>query len=244
MKQNLSGGEDGKAHRSWVDTKGLFKEKRKEDIGEQTERSGLTEEHELPVSVHKPSYSSDSTENSNKRKRPASPSPSGITGHGNVIRIRLPLRRHKEPNLGKESICSTSGRSELSTPLRKDTPLQSHRVEDKKPSCSTSGTNEVFAQVDVSIPSASTPFEKELQAVSLLYKELIGSWVPPAPWIELSSLDDEEWLFSRKHQDDSQGEKRYKPNSDLSCRGSSKLQPRAQYLQEADIYALPYTLPF
>lgn len=51
---------------------------------EQLERSSLTEEHEKPVSLRVPSTSSDSTENSNKRKRPSSP---GDVTHGHGMKI-------------------------------------------------------------------------------------------------------------------------------------------------------------
>lgn len=227
-----------------VDSTVFFKEKKREDIEEQMARSDLTEEHAQPIKIHKPSYSSDSTENSNKRKRHASPPPSGITCHGNVIRIRLPLRRHNIPNLVKDNQCSTSGRTELTPSLRTVTCVRSEPVDDKnkKPSCSTSGID-VDPQVRTPKPIALLPFEKEQQRVNLLYKELIGCWVPPALSKELTEVDDEEWLFGRKHQDERQG-KKHKPSSDLSCRNSFMQCPRAQYLPQADIYALPYTLPF
>ncbi|CAI9296423.1 unnamed protein product [Lactuca saligna] len=82
--------------------------KRKEDTIEQLEKSDLTEEHSQPVDSHKPSYSSDSTQNSNKRKRddPVVPDDSN---HVKPIKIRL-FKKQKGPDSIKETSCSISGR--------------------------------------------------------------------------------------------------------------------------------------
>lgn len=66
-----------------VETK--YIEKRREDEAEQLERSNLTEEHGHPVSVQNPCYSSDSTENSNKRRRQESPVNGIRCTHGEFI---------------------------------------------------------------------------------------------------------------------------------------------------------------
>ncbi|CAH1431032.1 unnamed protein product [Lactuca virosa] len=82
--------------------------KRKEPAIEQLEKSDLTEEHGQPVDSHKPSYSSDSTQNSNKRKRddPVVPDESN---HVKPIKIRL-FKKQKGPDSIKETSCSVSGR--------------------------------------------------------------------------------------------------------------------------------------
>ncbi|XP_071729167.1 uncharacterized protein [Rutidosis leptorrhynchoides] len=65
------------------------------------ERSDLTEEHGQPSTSHKPSYSSDSTQNSNKRKRDyASGLPEVATGK--PIKIRL-LKKLKGPDSSNET---------------------------------------------------------------------------------------------------------------------------------------------
>ncbi|KAK2982273.1 hypothetical protein RJ640_020825 [Escallonia rubra] len=242
-----------KGEECWVDMTGKFNEKRRGDDVEQLERSGLTEEHELPVSSSKPCYSSDSTQNSNKRKRFRSPS-GGVRSHGNILRIRLPLQKHKEPDasVSKDQICSTSGRTEqprkhesenfCSTSVGTD-PAQGFSFRNKEASCSTSGRTEVDKKY-TRVVVASTSLDSELDRVHSLYKDLVANWTPPALERQLHEFDDQEWLFGRKHEE-KQVEKRYKPTTGISCSTSSTLwPPRAQYLPEADIYALPYTLPF
>lgn len=58
--------------KSWGNSKDGSLQKERKDDTEQLERSSITEEHELVQ--NNPSYSSDSTQNSNKRKRPTSTS--------------------------------------------------------------------------------------------------------------------------------------------------------------------------
>uniref|UniRef100_A0A7N2KSS8 Uncharacterized protein n=1 Tax=Quercus lobata TaxID=97700 RepID=A0A7N2KSS8_QUELO len=86
-------------------------QKRIEDETEQLERSGLTEEHGQAVCSPNVSYLSDSTQKSNKRKRETSPS-SDISSHGTILRLRLPLKKHKELDASRSNkqLCSTSGR--------------------------------------------------------------------------------------------------------------------------------------
>lgn len=76
---------------------------------ENFEKSNLTEEHGLPVGSQN---SSDSTLNSNKRHKPCLP-PESCHNSGSIIRIRLPLQRHKDPKIlpSKEQPCSSSGRT-------------------------------------------------------------------------------------------------------------------------------------
>lgn len=82
-KSNL--GFDKATHES----KGKYLFKCLEDEAEQLERSNLTEEHEPAVCSQNSSCSSDSTQNSNKRKRPASPSRGGIQAHGSYLSLGI-----------------------------------------------------------------------------------------------------------------------------------------------------------
>ncbi|KAL7587889.1 hypothetical protein Lser_V15G36740 [Lactuca serriola] len=82
--------------------------KRKEHTIEQLEKSDLTEEHGQPVDSHKPSYSSDSTQNSNKRKRD-DPVVHDDSNHVKPIKIRL-FKKQKGPDSINETSCSVSGR--------------------------------------------------------------------------------------------------------------------------------------
>lgn len=61
-----------KLGKSWGYLEAGHKTKSRIDSTEQLERSGLTEEHGQPIRSHNPSNSSDSTQNSNKRKRTSS----------------------------------------------------------------------------------------------------------------------------------------------------------------------------
>lgn len=182
-------------------------------------------------------------------------SPSGMKG------------QHKESNVSasKEQICSTSGSKDLHGHRRPDvgrrtsqddicSSLRTNNVvqglsfgHDKELSCSTSGRTEGLAQdnnrITSGFSSCTTSRENEMQKIDLCTKFLIQNLVPPALPSDLSNIDDDEWLFGRKHSDGAV-EKRFKASSDVSCCGSSASWPHAQYLAEADIYALPYTVPF
>ncbi|CAK9148310.1 unnamed protein product [Ilex paraguariensis] len=226
---------DHKGEKSSVDFKGEYKRKWSKDEAEQLERSGLTEEHGLSVCAYNPSASSESTQNSNKRRRNAS-LPDGCHRNGNIIRIRLPLQKHKEPaaSATKEVLCSTSGRINLptqqkceiaprasqegsySTSLWTDIDAQTLPLRlEKELSCSTSRRTEISTQDDSRSEYGSMSSGKNLRSVILQYQNLVENWVPP----ERPDFDDEELLFQRKHQD-TRKEKRFKANSDLSC-GSS-----------------------
>ncbi|GFZ10447.1 hypothetical protein Acr_21g0010460 [Actinidia rufa] len=76
------------------------------------DKTTLKWEKDQPVCPQNPSYSSDSTQNSNKRRK-ASPA-SANRAHGNVIRIRLPSKKQREPDasVGQERRSSTSLRIE------------------------------------------------------------------------------------------------------------------------------------
>ncbi|KAM7514045.1 hypothetical protein LguiA_003628 [Lonicera macranthoides] len=154
---------------------------------EQLERSDLTEEYGQPVDSNNPCNSSDSTQNSNKRKRDSSSS--------NGDHIRTPLQKHKEADAlaSKEQLCSPKD----STPI-----------------------------------GSATSFEDEMRRLC---------WVFPPLKNEEPEFDDLEWLFRRKIQN---SEKKFRSGREVSCCGNSTLWPRAHYLAEADIYTLPYTVPF
>ncbi|XP_021902438.1 LOW QUALITY PROTEIN: uncharacterized protein LOC110818014, partial [Carica papaya] len=84
--------------------------KQREEEAEQV-KSNLTVENEQPISSQNLLYLSDSTQNSNKRKRHASPS---TESHNNekVIPIRFSFKKHEgaDASSNEEGVCSTSGR--------------------------------------------------------------------------------------------------------------------------------------
>ncbi|KAL6995864.1 hypothetical protein U1Q18_005998 [Sarracenia purpurea var. burkii] len=247
-----------------VDLRGRSSECTKEDETEQLERSGLTEEHEQPVCPKDSCYSADSAQNINKRKRQASPV-IGIRSHGNIIRIRLQPQEHKEPYIAvseEEKACSTSGRRIETTgkqnsgigqrPTQEEFCPTSVKIDDvcsqsftprsnKEQSCSTSGG------IIISNPWAtygSTSSENGNRVLSSLYEDLVENWVPPLLSMEeQKDIEELEWLFQRKKGPDR--EKRSIASCDVLCgTESSTLWPRAQYLPEAGLYALPFTVPF
>lgn len=229
------------------------------------ERSSLTEEHAKPVCLRVPSSSSDSTENSNKRKRP--PSPVDVSrGHGKIIRIRLSSKKQNQPdaNVDEQKHCSTSGRAQVPPQTDYDTSLRQR----SEGFCSTSRstTNNVgkglvlktggerihlaTKKIDparvfetISLPAVDpvlTPMQKE----GLLYRNLIENWAPPRLQDGCADTADEDWLFGANNKAERSDKKSTCRDESMSYCNTSLLWPRAQYLPEVDIYALPYTLPF
>lgn len=127
-------------------------QKRIEDETEQLERSGLTEEHGQAVCSPNVSYLSDSTQKSNKRKRETSPS-SDISSHGTILRLRLPLKKHKELDASRSNkqLCSTSGRVDSpaqqkngSTPAQQKNGIVDLRSQEKD--CAINSTKNILAK--------------------------------------------------------------------------------------------------
>lgn len=224
-----------------------------ENEAEQLERSNLTEEHGPAVCSQNSSCSSDSTHNSNKRKRPASPSHAGIHAHGSIIRIRLSkkgaqgeISASKENHLPKpaQQYVDVTVRTpaERANPLLKTTNNQScPPVSVSEPSTSNSGWVDRVA-VDYATPSCSKVNENSIE---FQYKNLIENWLPPSLQSDNLDLDDDQsWLFERKPKHTRLEEKNV-GSDDTTCGSSSaSWPPRAQYLPDADLYSLPYTVPF
>lgn len=223
-----------------------------EDEAEQLERSNLTEEHGHAVCSQNSSCSSDSTQNSNKRKRPASPSHVGIQAHGSIIRIRLSKKSVQgETSASKEKHFPKSVHQEAevivrTTALRANPSSKTTNnqccpppVSVSEPSTSTPGWVDRVA-VDNATPSCSKVHENSIE---FQYKNLIENWLPPSlQSANLDEEDDQAWLFQRKPKHTRVEEKNVCSN-DTTC-GSSALWPRAQYIHDVDLYALPFTVPF
>ncbi|XP_051139471.1 stress response protein NST1-like isoform X2 [Andrographis paniculata] len=231
---------------------------------EQLERSTLTEEHGQSVHLHAPSTSSDSTENSNKRKRPSSPMDVPNV-RGKIIRIRLSSKKQNESNvssLGEPQLCSTSGQAESishdnsKTALRYpgaiscNTTNQTDSIpqgplqrSNQKEICSTSRPTSTLAPVGTRIPPTTTTATPKLHKMELKLKNIMENWFPPRLEDVPQDLDDQDWLFGRKKCIPT--EKRQKPViPSVPCSSDAALWPRAQHLPEVDIYALPFTVPF
>lgn len=244
------GHEAHKDDENLAEFKGETSHKRKHEDIEQLEGSSVTEEHEHPLNLQNPSYLSDSTQNSNKRRKQVlfandSCGNGGskafyqlifvffsfdllincclLLSTGKIISIKLPLQKHKEfeSTIIKKHLSSTLGGNVLD----KEPDVLASREQH----CSTSGRTEIFKQQNYS-----------------QYTNLIKNLCQMALPCELVN-NDEEWLFRGKPSDKvlnkSNQEKQFAVGRDITCSGSS-MQPCARYLQEAEMFALPYTVPF
>lgn len=80
-KQTEVGHEAGKDGKNWTQSERILSQKRKREDTEQLEGSSVTEEHGQALNVQNPSYSSDGTQNSDKRRKQSSVA-SDSCGHG------------------------------------------------------------------------------------------------------------------------------------------------------------------
>ncbi|XP_022961883.1 uncharacterized protein LOC111462522 isoform X2 [Cucurbita moschata] len=214
---------------------------------EQLEKSGLTEEHGQPVWPHSPGYLSDGTQINHKRKRD-----SLQPDEGKVIRIKLAssLSQQENSSAGSEQTCSVSGRDcsrdENSSVVRRSTCFANSETALAVKDCTSSkpkikdppphAVKEISSLGNVmSLPRTRSPVESA-------YEALFEKWVPPPLQLE-QQMDDEEWLFPTEKQDGRSSKTNEAFSSIPSCRSSS-LWPRGQYLADADVYSLPYTIPY
>lgn len=134
--------------------------------------------------------------------------------HGTIIRIQLPLRRHREH----------------------DAPVNGAGL------CSSLGTADSVPQKNKIVETSLRSYDKEMRTAESLYQDLIAN-LEESFQFELNNLVDQEWLFGTTKQD-RHGYKRLKVCHDVSCHADSTTRLCAQYLPEADVYGLPYTIPF
>ncbi|XP_011003056.1 PREDICTED: uncharacterized protein LOC105109889 [Populus euphratica] len=165
--------------------------------GEEDEKSDLTEEDKQPLSSQSLCYLSD-----------------GGKTHGTIIRIQLPLRRHR----GHDAPVNGAGL------------------------CSSLGTTDSVPQKNKIVETSLRSYDKEMRTAESLYQDLIAN-LEESFQFELNNLVDQEWLFGKTKQD-RHGYKRLKVCHDVSCHADSTTRLCAQYLPEADVYGLPYTIPF
>jgi hypothetical protein len=162
------------------------------------------------------------------------------------------LTRHKEPDvsLNSKGLCSTSGGADSVSGQSEIVRLSDQEtVNSKAGELASPPENIPCSSVSDKLESSVSETSwfrfhdrKTLKADSQ-YKGLVEDWVPPPLQFELKDSDDEEWLFGTLKQE-RHGNKRLNARHDISCRESSTLWPRAHYLPESDVYALPYTIPF
>ncbi|KAL2503952.1 hypothetical protein Adt_19573 [Abeliophyllum distichum] len=248
----------------WVDSRGGLLHKGKKAEIEQLERSSLTEEHEQPVCSRIPSSSSDSTENSNKRKRHTS-SIDGSNSLGNIIKIRLSSKKKNVPDTSsnKPQLCSTSGRVDFPVQRKDEIVLRASKGTvcptsegthnlvqgfptrtDQELVFSASRQTESAAQGKLGTSSGANAVLTPTQRLELQYKNLVENWVPSELHNLANDPNDQEWLFQSKDKG-VRPEKRFRSSGDgMSCSSSLALWPQSKYLPDADIYALPFVVPF
>ncbi|XP_022144272.1 chromatin assembly factor 1 subunit A-like [Momordica charantia] len=228
---------------------------------EQLEKSGLTEEHGQPVWPQSPGYLSDGTQINHKRKRDAKLQPNEDSKPGKIIRIKLAssLSNQEDSSADTQQTCSTSGRYDCVDQKRDENSCGPNQ---QKPCFTNSNTvvaveeappkprikdhsRSVHAVKDIRPQGNVVPFPTRTRSpAESEYEALFEKWIPPPLQLE-QQMDDEEWLFGTRKQDGQTTKattnKAFSPVP--SCRSSS-LWPRGQYLPDADVYSLPYTIPF
>jgi hypothetical protein len=122
------------------------------------------------------------------------------------------------------------------------------RKEEKREVKSTTQEGKKEHDVSPSIDSDSNSVEEdEKKETSREYKNLFENWIPLPLQMVQTDFENEEWL-ARKH--DSNGETKttdptkHVSNTIIIADIKQGIQPLAHYLPHADIYALPYVLPF
>lgn len=103
--------------------------KKTKDAIEQLEKSGITEENGPPCSILNPYDSSDSTQDSSKKRRKLAGAPDvSHNNHGLILRIKLPLQKHKDAERAatNEQPSRSGGETQL-LPKHRDQLLLEHR---------------------------------------------------------------------------------------------------------------------
>ncbi|KAK8478724.1 hypothetical protein V6N13_049300 [Hibiscus sabdariffa] len=85
--------------------------------------------------------------------------------------------------------------------------------------------------------------DNKILKAAFQYKVLIEDWLPPLLQPELNDYDSgDDWLLPKKQLGKPAAKR--SDDYDVLCAASSSSWPQAHYLPEAEIYALPYTVPF
>ncbi|XP_039024183.1 uncharacterized protein LOC120156980 [Hibiscus syriacus] len=222
---------------------------------DQLEKSDFTEENEPPVC-----YVSDGSQSSHKRKREMV-SYSECKVDGKKIKMKFSLRNphQSEAVIGEKPSCSSNGRGDSNQdqigfvpPVPEQKLCRDDGRKEQVPSpvpSSAALVSEQKLRPDVAMkvqrPSSSRRLAKgdKILRAALQYKTLLEDLLPPVLQPELNDDDDgDNWLLPKKQL----GKPAVKGSdgNGVPCRASLISWPRSQYLPEAEIYALPYTVPF
>ncbi|GMJ01552.1 hypothetical protein like AT4G35940 [Hibiscus trionum] len=174
------------------------------------------------------------------KKKLSSPPSDSEHNSGSIIRIRLPSQRHKDPEVLRcnEQPCSTSGKIDEAfvQETHEHVPRSGRELEEHP--CSTS---------NIRLPNSAkknlAPLLVCSPTLALQFKNLVEDWFVPTLQSELTSFGDEDWLFQKKQNLNSEIKSSKDGNVSL-CQMNSTSCPHARFLPEADLYALPFTVPF
>ncbi|KAE8693474.1 hypothetical protein F3Y22_tig00110812pilonHSYRG00140 [Hibiscus syriacus] len=250
-----------KDERSQEGQKGGDRQKSRQNEAECFEKSTLTEEHGHAAG---PQNSSDSTLNSSKKQKLRSPPSDSGHNSGSIIRICLSSQRHADPIVlpCNEQPCSTSGKIDEAFVQGTHEHVPRSGWELGKHPCSTSNIRlpELTPKLSKEKPCSSSGASESLTynaqgsfpsnlccscspTLTSQFKNLVEDWIGPTLQSELTSFSDEDWL-SQKQNLNSSGVKSSKDGNVGWCQMNSTSWPHACFLPEADIYALPFTVPF
>lgn len=161
---------------------------------------------------------------------------------GTAIKIRLPLRKHRgRDELQQDSLAGSTGSKGITKAITEEE--SRHQLQGWRNSELEHKENQYLNSAGAG-PSTK-PIDSKRGRKASLYNSLFQNWDSCALQLKGFELEDQDWwLSTSQRQEQTQATKKVKPVSDAPGCSSSTLWPRAQYLPEADIYALPYTVPF
>ncbi|CAN6910964.1 unnamed protein product [Brassica oleracea] len=225
------------------------------------EKSSLTVERDLVQSTSQ--NSCDSTLNSNelpKQQKEKLPHNNNNNDSESVIRIRLPIRRQNDdPEVMMTTTNKDQERPCPSREIKLDTvkSVTREQPQEQHP-CSTSKPHEekkkdqiyrtrVGKERKLSSTTSSGLCRLCPPSMAVQFLDVVENWVPNR--VELTSSEDDEcWWFMKKPSCHKFGSERCKQlnrnNESKQAISSSMAWPCARLLPEADVHALPYTVPF
>ncbi|XP_031276744.1 uncharacterized protein LOC116135177 [Pistacia vera] len=186
-------------------------------IENEFEKSSLTEEHGHPVGSQN---SSDNTLSSTKRQKLSSP----LDGESN----------------SSECLCVFPFRGGGCLLVGEMCPKLMLRVNEEK-SCLSTRVSQSSAQMAETVVPSSLCGRCSPQ-LALKSRDVIENWVPPPTELDCT-FDDKEWLFRAKQDQICEAKIGEVGSLGLPLSNSTTL-PHVCYLLEADIYALPFTVPY
>ncbi|KAJ4964001.1 hypothetical protein NE237_023940 [Protea cynaroides] len=157
--------------------------------------------------------------------------------------VRSNLRNTDLHSQGKYEISQNINEVQQHCPTLGRTAIVQEKQENDPRPCEEQTTTRRTGVQTPEIAECSRKSGSKMKKRESPYGDLLENWVPPPIENYVTDFDDQEWLF-QKHSKPEREPKRFKPSNDGLCQGSTTFWPRACYFAEADIHALPYTVPF